>query len=54
MIDKMQEEDHEGYFANPVSDSDAPGYSDVVLEPMDYQTIRWNTTWLFRFVCMSA
>ena len=42
IVDIMIEEDKECYFLEPVSDDDAPGYSEIVLAPMDFTTLRGN------------
>ena len=42
IVDTMIEEDKERYFLEPVSEDDAPRYSEIVLAPMDYTTLRSN------------
>ena len=42
IVDAMTEEDKDCYFLEPVSDDDAPGYSEIVLAPMDFTTLRSN------------
>jgi len=40
VIRRLESEDPEGIFATPVTDAIAPGYSDVIAEPMDFSTLR--------------
>ena len=41
IVDSMIAEDVDNFFQHPVSDEDAPGYSEIVLNPMDYNTLRY-------------
>jgi hypothetical protein len=40
VLNMMEEEDVDRVFAEPVKDSDAPGYSEIIKVPMDLSTIR--------------
>ena len=39
-LDILAEVDHDGWFAEPVTDDIAPGYSEYVDEPIDFSTIQ--------------
>ena len=40
LLDAMESADTEGYFMNPVTEDIAPGYFDIVMNPMDISTVR--------------
>jgi len=42
LLAKMKKLDQYNLFAHPVKDSEAPGYSDTVTDPMDFGTIKAN------------
>jgi hypothetical protein len=40
IVAKAEEEDHMGFFAEPVTEEDAPGYFDIIVNPMDFKSVR--------------
>ncbi len=40
MLHHFQKKDTNGFFANPVNDAIAPGYSSIITHPMDFSTMR--------------
>jgi bromodomain-containing protein 7/9 len=40
MLHHLQKKDTNGFFANPVNDQFAPGYSSIITQPMDFATMR--------------
>ena len=41
ILSKIEEEDYMHFFSDPVNEEEAPGYFDIISEPMDYSTIRY-------------
>ena len=63
MLNHLQKKDTHGFFANPVNDQIAPGYSSIISQPMDFSSIRvklpsYDTLALFRtdfeLICRNA
>ena len=44
MLHHLQKKDLHGFFANPVNDQIAPGYSSIISRPMDFSTMRTKLT----------
>ncbi len=40
LLSKMKKLDQYNLFANPVTESEAPGYSDIIKNPMDFRTMK--------------
>lgn len=40
MLNHLQKKDTHGFFANPVNDQIAPGYSSIISQPMDFSSMR--------------
>ena len=40
LLKLLQKKDTNDFFANPVNDQFAPGYSSIIKQPMDFSTIR--------------
>ena len=40
ILSKIEEEDYMHFFSDPVNEEEAPGYFDIISEPMDYSSIR--------------
>ena len=63
MLNHLQKKDTHGFFANPVNDQIAPGYSSIISQPMDFSSMRvklpdYDTLALFRtdfeLICRNA
>ena len=42
LLKLLQKKDTNEFFANPVNDQFAPGYSSIIRQPMDFSTIRYS------------
>ena len=42
LLKLLQKKDTNEFFANPVNDQFAPGYSSIIKQPMDFSTIRYS------------